>query len=92
MVASQMPASDLLLQANFAGDPQYKAHLDGPVHRKALAKAEAQRQRDLQLGASRGAAESALVRSVCGSRDTSSSRSVTMHPRSYCGLCVSDEV
>ena len=50
------------MQANFAGDAQYKQHLDGPIHRKALAKAEAQRQRDLQLGASKGAAESALVR------------------------------
>jgi hypothetical protein len=50
------------VQANFAGDAQYKQHLDGPIHRKALAKAEAQRQRDLQLGASKGAAESALVR------------------------------
>ncbi len=49
------------MQANFAGDAQYKQHLDGPIHRKALAKAEAQRQRDLQLGASKGAAESALV-------------------------------
>ena len=35
--------------------------MEGPIHRKALAKAEAQRQRDLQLGASKGAAESALV-------------------------------
>lgn len=50
------------LQANFAGDAQYKQHVEGPIHRKALAKAEAQRQRDLQLGASKGAAESALVR------------------------------
>lgn len=50
------------LQANFAGDAQYKQHLEGPIHRKAMAKAEAQRQRDLQLGASKGAAESALVR------------------------------
>ena len=86
------PAADLLLQANFAGDPQYKAHLDGPVHRKALAKAEAQRQRDLQLGASRGAAESALVCTIPGSKDRSSSRSLTMHPGSYCGLCVSDQL
>ena len=46
-VSSQRLAEDLLLQANFAGDPQYKAHLEGPVHRKALAKVEAQRQRDL---------------------------------------------
>ncbi len=68
-VSSQRLADDLLLQANFAGDPQYKAHLDGPVHRKALAKAEAQRQRDLQLGASRGAAESALVCMVSGTTD-----------------------
>ena len=51
-----------MLQANFAGDAQYKQHLDGPIHRKALAKAEAERQRDLQLGANKGAAESALVR------------------------------
>ena len=51
-----------VLQANFAGDAQYKQHVEGPIHRKALAKAEAQRQRDLQLGASKGAAESALVR------------------------------
>ena len=57
----------IILQANFAGDAQYKQHVEGPIHRKALAKAEAQRQRDLQLGASKGAAESALVRkyTVC---------------------------
>ena len=51
-----------IVQANFAGDAQYKQHVEGPIHRKALAKAEAQRQRDLQLGASKGAAESAMVR------------------------------
>ncbi len=51
-----------VLQANFAGDAQYKQHLEGPIHRKALAKAEAERQRNLQLGANKGAAESALVR------------------------------
>lgn len=52
----------MYVQANFAGDAQYKQHLEGPIHRKAMAKAEAQRQRDLQLGAHKGAAESALVR------------------------------
>lgn len=51
----------VIVQANFSGDAQYQQHLTGPIHKKALAKAEAQRLRDLQLGANRGAAESALV-------------------------------
>ena len=88
----ERPADELLLQANFAGDPQYKAHLDGPVHRKALAKAEAQRQRDLQLGASRGAAESALVCTIPGSKVIYSAQCLTMNPGSYCVFGVSDQL
>jgi hypothetical protein len=51
-------------QANFAGEALYKQHLEGPIHRKAVAKEEAKRQRDLQLGAHRDAAASAVVRSL----------------------------
>lgn len=50
------------VQANFSGDALYQQHLNGPTHKKALAKEEARRLRDLQMGASRGAAEAALVR------------------------------
>ena len=56
------------------------------MHRKALAKVEAQRQRDLQLGASRGAAESALVCTIPGSTVVSSSQSLTVHPLSHCAF------
>ncbi|EIE23507.1 hypothetical protein COCSUDRAFT_63043 [Coccomyxa subellipsoidea C-169] len=50
-----------LCQANFSGDALYQQHLNGPTHKKALAKEEARRLRDLQMGASRGAAEAALA-------------------------------
>ena len=49
-------------QANFVGEPQYRQHLDSAIHRKALAKEEARKQRERQLGANAGAAESAVVR------------------------------
>ena len=51
-------------QANFVGDAQYKQHLDSAIHRKALAKEEARKQRERQLGANAGAAESAVVRAL----------------------------
>ena len=52
----------VIMQASFVGDPQYKQHLDSAIHRKAIAKEEARRQRELLLGANAGAAESAVVR------------------------------
>jgi hypothetical protein len=55
-----------MCQANFSGDALYQQHLNGPIHKKALAKEEARRLRDLQMGASRGAAESAMVCQFAG--------------------------
>ena len=66
MHAQTLRDNPTCMQANFSGDALYQQHLNGPIHKKALAKEEVRRLRDLQMGASRGAAESAMVHTGSG--------------------------
>ncbi|CAL8472153.1 g11695 [Coccomyxa elongata] len=69
-----------LCQANFSGDALYQQHLNGPIHKKALAKEEARRLRDLQMGASRGAAESAMAAAAWANDGSLSARGAGSRP------------
>ncbi|KAK9798886.1 hypothetical protein WJX73_001265 [Symbiochloris irregularis] len=50
-----------LCQVSFASESQMRQHIEGPTHRKALAKAAAQREREERLGASASAASEAVA-------------------------------
>lgn len=55
-------AAGVHLQATFSTEAQLQQHNEGPTHRKALARIQAQQEKKRRIGQNSGAAEAALVR------------------------------